>query len=297
MKGYNKAHVKFAYTALLPIFVIFLILRCWPILEAFRLSFTNHSIVSPKFSFVGFQNYINLFSSDRDFRISLINTMSFVTLTTITVLFLALSITLVMYQRKIKNIGLLQSFFFLPVVVSVVPSAMIWKWMYDPQYGIFNYVLSFFGISSIGWLVDKNYSMYSIILFVVWKRLGYFMVIFWVGLKGISRCYIEAAKIDGASNWQITRSIILPLLKPIMFFSLVVATIQGFTIFSEIYVMTVGSQSAPGNIVKVLAYDIYERAFLFYKTGQANAEAVILFLIVLGLTVIWGKLVRKGELY
>jgi len=87
------------------------------------------------------------------------------------------------------------------------------------------------------------------------------------------------------------------LLKPIMFFSLVMATIQGFTIFSEVYVMTVGSQGAPGNMVKVLAYDIYERAFLYFKTGPANAEAVILFLIVLGLTVIQGKLVRKGELY
>lgn len=296
-KGYNKAHVKFAFTALLPIFGLYLILRGWPILVSFRLSFTNYSIVSPNFSFVGLQNYLNLLSNDQDFRISLINTMLFATLTTIVVLFLALSITLVMDFRKIKSISLLQSLFFLPVVVSVVPSAMIWKWMYDPQYGIFNYFLSFFGIGTIGWLVDKSYSMYSIILFVIWRRLGYFMVIFWVGLKGIPGVYIEAAKIDGASNWQITRSVIFPLLKPIMFFSLIIATIEGFTIFSEVYVMTVGSQAAPGNVVKVLAYDIYERAFLFFKTGQANAEAVILFLIVLGLTVIQGKLVRKGESY
>lgn len=297
MKGYNKTNVKFAYTALLPIFILYLILRCLPIIEAFFLSFTNYSIISPNFSFVGLQNYIKLFSSDRDFRNSLGNTISFVTLTTIVVILLALSITLLMNQRKIKNIELLQSFFFLPVVVSVVPSAIIWKWMYDPQYGFFNYMLSFFGLRSIGWLVDKDYSMYSIILFVIWKRLGYFMVIFWVGLKGIPKRYIEAAQIDGASNWQIIHSIILPLLKPIMFFSLVLATIQGFTVFSEIYVMTVGSQSAPGNVVKVLSYDIYERAFLFYKTSEANAEAVILFLIVLVLTLIWGKLIRKGELY
>jgi len=223
--------------------------------------------------------------------------MLFATLTTIAVLLLAFSITLAMDRRKIKSIGLLQSLFFLPVVVSVVPSAIIWKWMYDPQYGIFNYFLSFFGIGTIGWLVDRSYSMYSIILFVIWKWLGYFMVIFWVGLKGIPGVYIEAAKIDGASNWKLTRFVILPLLKPIIFFSLVMATIKGFTIFSEVYVMTVGSQAAPGNMVKTLTYDIYERAFLYFRAGQANAEAVILFLIVLGLTVIQGKLVRKGELY
>lgn len=297
MKGYNKAHVKFAYTALLPIFGLYLILRVWPILESFRLSFTNYSIISPNFSFVGLQNYLKLLSNDQDFRISLINTMLFATLTTIAVLFLAFSITLAMDRRKIKSIGLLQSLFFLPVVVSVVPSAIIWKWMYDPQYGIFNYFLSFFGIGTIGWLVDRSYSMYSIILFVIWKWLGYFMVIFWVGLKGIPGVYIEAAKVDGASDWKITRLVILPLLKPIIFFSLVMATIKGFTIFSEVYVMTVGSQGAPGNMVKTLTYDIYERAFLYFRAGQANAEAVILFLIVLGLTVIQGKLVRKGELY
>lgn len=297
MKGYNKAHVKFAYTALLPIFGLYLILRGWPILESFRLSFTNYSIISPNFSFVGLQNYLHLLSNDQDFRISLINTMLFATLTTIAVLLLAFSITLAMDRRKIKSIGLLQSLFFLPVVVSVVPSAIIWKWMYDPQYGIFNYFLSFFGIGTIGWLVDRSYSMYSIILFVIWKWLGYFMVIFWVGLKGIPGVYIEAAKIDGASNWKLTRFVILPLLKPIIFFSLVMATIKGFTIFSEVYVMTVGSQAAPGNMVKTLTYDIYERAFLYFRAGQANAEAVILFLIVLGLTVIQGKLVRKGELY
>ena len=294
VRSYNKDHVKFAYTALLPIFGLFFILRYWPILESFRLSFTNHSIVSTKFSYIGFQNYINMFS-DRDFRISLINTLLFATLTTIAVIFLALAITLVMDRRKIKNIGLLQSLFFLPVVISVVPSAIIWKWMYDPQYGIFNYVLSFFGIGSVGWLVDKRYSMYSIILFVIWKWLGYFIVIFWVGLKGIPGLYIEAAKIDGADDWQIIRSIILPLLKPIVFFALVLATIRGFTIFSEVYVMTIGSQGAPGNIVKVLTYDIYERAFLYYKTGQANTEGVILFLIVLGLTIIQGKMLGKGE--
>jgi multiple sugar transport system permease protein len=116
-------------------------------------------------------------------------------------------------------------------------------------------------------------------------------------LKGIPRLYVEAAQIDGASEWATLRHVLIPLLRPILLFSLIMATINGFTIFSEVYIMTVGSQGAPGNMVNVLAYDIYQRAFFFFKAGQANAEALILFFIVLLLTIAQGKLIRKGELY
>ncbi len=247
--------------------------------------------------FVGLQNYIDLLTKDVDFRISLRNTLVFAVSTTVFTLGAALILTLIMDRQPIRGLGFLQSLIFLPVVVSVVPSAMIWKWMYDPQFGIFNWVLSWFGRGSVGWLVDRRYSMMAVVLFVIWKWLGYYMVIFWVGLKGIPEMYIEAAKIDGASEFRIIRSIIFPLLRPILLFGLVFATINGFTIFSEVFVMTVGGQGAPGNMVKVLTYDIYQRAFAYFKVGQSNAEAVILFIIVLGLTIIQTKLVRKGELY
>jgi multiple sugar transport system permease protein len=281
----------------MPIFLLYVILRCWPILQAFYLSFTDYSLIKTAKRFVGFDHYINLITNDSGFYQSLRNTLLFAVLTTVLALFFAFLITIVMDRCRIKGIGFLQSLIFLPVIVSVVPSAIIWKWMYDPQYGIFNYILSLFNIGSVGWLVDARFSIYSIIVFVLWKWLGYYMVIFWVGLKGIPRLYVEAAKIDGASDWAIIRYVLLPLLRPIMLFSLIMATINGFTIFSEVFVMTVGSQGAPGNMVNVLAYDIYQRAFLFFKAGQANAEALILFLIVLLLTVAQGRLVRKGELY
>jgi multiple sugar transport system permease protein len=294
---YNRTQVRFAYSALLPIFFLYIVLRCWPIVQAFYLSFTDYSLIKTKVNFLGIQNYINLLTNDRDFVQALQNTLLFAVLTTVVALFLAFSITIIMDRRKIKGIGFLQSLIFLPVIVSVVPSAIIWKWMYDPQAGIFNYILSLFHIGSIGWLVDKRFSMYSIIFFVIWKWLGYYMVIFWVGLKGIPKLYLEAARIDGANEWSMIRHIVIPLLKPIMLFSLIMATINGFTIFSEVFVMTVGSQGAPGNMVNVLAYDIYERAFFYFKAGQANAEALILFLIVLLLTIVQSRFIRKGELY
>ncbi len=293
----DRSQRTFAYSALMPIFAIYLVLRCWPILQSFYLSFTNYSLTKRIRAFVGLDNYVHLLTKDRDFAISLRNTLAFALLTTVVVLALAFLLALVMHRHKIIGAGFLQTVFFLPVVISVVPCAIIWKWIYDPQYGILNFLLSKFGIASVGWLVDKRFSVYSISAFVIWKWVGYYMVMFWVGLKGIPAAYSEAASVDGANGRQVTRHILVPLLRPILLLALVMATINGFTIFSEIYVMTVGSQGAPGNVVKVLTYDIYERGFLYYRMGQANAESAILFLIILGLTIVEGKLIRKGELY
>lgn len=296
-RGYKSDEVSFAYRGLLPIFMLYIVLRCWPILHAFWLSMTDAQLINPVRNFVGLRNYIHLLTRYKDFSIAMTNTLVFAATSTILVLVAAFAIALVMERKKIIGIPFLQTVFFLPVVLSVVPCAIIWKWIYDPQYGILNFVLSNFGVPSIGWLVDKKYSMGSIIAFVVWKWLGYYMLIFWVGLKSIPRQYLEAAEVDGAGEWRVLWNIIMPLLKPILLLSLVMATINGFTIFSEVYVMTVGGQGAPGNAVKVLTYDIYERGFVYYKIGQANAEAVILFLIILVLTIIQVKMIQREELY
>jgi multiple sugar transport system permease protein len=296
-KGYKPGEVSFAYRGLLPIFMLYVVLRCWPILHAFWLSMTDAQLINPTRNFVGLRNYVYLLTRDRDFSIAMNNTLVFAVISTVLVLAAAFAIALVMERKKIIGVPFLQTVFFLPVVLSVVPCAIIWKWIYDPQYGILNFVLSNFGVPSIGWLVDKKYSMGSIVAFVVWKWLGYYMLIFWVGLKSIPRQYLEAAEVDGAGEWRVLWNIIMPLLKPILLLSLVMATINGFTIFSEVYVMTVGGQGAPGNAVKVLTYDIYEKGFVYYKIGQANAEAIILFLIILVLTLIQAKMIRREELY
>lgn len=296
-RRYKSSEVSFSYRGLFPVFMLYVVLRCWPILNAFWLSMTDAQLINPVRNFVGLRNYVYLFTRDRDFSIAMSNTLVFALTSTIVVLIVAFAVALVMERRKIIGIPFLQTVFFLPVVLSVVPCAIIWKWIYDPQYGILNFILSNFGVPSIGWLVDKRYSMGSIVAFVVWKWLGYYMLIFWVGLKSIPRQYLEAAEVDGAGEWRVLWNIIMPLLKPILLLSLVMATINGFTIFSEVYVMTVGGQGAPGNAVKVLTYDIYEKGFVYYKIGQANAEAIILFLIILVLTIIQAKMIRREELY
>jgi len=279
---------------ILPIFALYLALRIYPIGHAFYLSLTNYQLGIRRFRFVGLANYVHLLSN-ADFLASLKNTLLFAVLTLVLTLFVSLCIALVMSRVRIVGIGLLQTLIFLPVVVSVVPSAIIWNWIYDPQYGILNYVLSLVGISPVNWLFNRSTSLYAVIVFVVWRWIGYYMIIFWVGLRAVPDTYVEAAKIDGAGSWRITRAILLPLLRPILLLATVLATINGFTIFSEVYVMTTGNQTAPGNTLSVLTFDLYQRGLVFYKIGEANAEAIYLFLILIGFTLAQFAMNRRRQ--
>jgi multiple sugar transport system permease protein len=289
--------VRFALGMILPILALYAVLRIYPIVQAFYLSLTDYQLGIRKYGFVGLANYRELLS-DLSFLVALKNSLLFAALTLVFTLLIALGIALVMSRTAIAGIGLLQTLIFMPVVVSVVPSAIIWNWIYDPQYGILNYVLSLVGVSPVNWLFNRSTSLYAVLAFVVWRWIGYYMIIFWVGIRAVPDTYVEAARIDGASAWRTVRSIILPLLRPIVLLATVLATINGFTIFSEVYVMTTGSQVAPGNVLNVLTYDIYQRGLVFYRIGEANAEAIYLFLILIGFTLAqFAMNRRKQDLY
>lgn len=293
----ERRQIGFALGMILPIFALYAVLRIYPIAQAVYLSLTDYELGIRKFEFVGLTNYVDLLSNP-DFLISLKNSLLFAALTLVFTLFIALCIALIMSRARIVGKGFLQTLIFMPVVVSVVPSAIIWNWIYDPQYGILNYVLSLVGVSPVNWLFNRSTSLYAVLAFVVWRWIGYYMIIFWVGIRAVPETYLEAAKIDGASAWRIVRSIMLPLLRPIVLLATVLATVNGFTIFSEVYVMTTGSQSAPGNPLSVLTFDIYQRGLVFYRVGEANAEAIYLFLILIGFTLAqFAMNRRKHDLY
>jgi len=279
----ERRQAGFAYAMILPIFALYAALRIYPILHAVYLSLTDYQIGIREHSFVGLANYAGLLV-DINFLVALKNTLLFAGLTLAVTLAFALGIALVMSRMAIAGIGFLQTLIFMPVVVSVVPSAIIWSWIYEPQFGILNYVLSLFGASPVNWLYNRSTSMYAVIAFVVWRWIGYYMIIFWVGVRAIPETFVEAARIDGAGAWRIVRAVLLPLLRPIVLLATVLATVNGFTIFSEVYVMTTGSQVAPGNTLTVLTYDIYQRGLFFFRVGEANAEAIYLFLILIGFT-------------
>jgi len=283
----------FAYSAIIPVIVIFCFLRIVPILQNFLYSFFDSTVVNPLEEFIGITNYLDLFK-DKLFVISLVNTTLFALFVTVFSVFIALLVA-VLLAEKTRMGGLLETLYFLPVITPMVPVAVVWKWIYDPTYGLLNYFLSFFGVKPIAWLVYPDLAMWAIIIMSVWKVIGYNMIIFLVGIRDIPDSYIEASMIDGANRYQAFRYIVFPLLRPILLFVTVISTINAYNVFTQVFIMTSGPQGAPGNAVRTLVFDIYENAFRYFKTGYAASEAVILFLIVLVLTMVQLKTGGKKE--
>ena len=283
----------FCYVALLPVVALFFYVRIIPIGFSVMLSFYKWNLISPRRPFVGWDNYLGLLD-DENFILALKNTTiySFSTVLFATAVALPLAVFL---SRKSRLSAFYQTVYFLPVITPMVPVAIAWKWIYDYNYGILNYGLSLVGLPSVPWLTDPDIALWALVIMGVWKVLGYNMVLFLVGIRNIPAEYLEAASIDGASNWQRFWRITFPLLRPILLYVIVTSTINAFNVFTQVYVMTLGSQSAPGQAVRMLVFDIYTNGFQFFRMGYASAEAVILTLIVLGLTVIQFSLARDNS--
>ena len=275
--------------------LLYVLFRIFPIIDTLRRSFYSWSILGTKNRFIGFDNFSKLFK-DKLFINSLVNTTHFTILVVLFSFAISLALAITLNNRRMERFSAVyQLIYFLPVITPMVPVAVMWKWIYDPQYGLLNYFLSFFGISSQAWLVYPNLALYAIVIMSVWKIIGYYMVIFLVGLKNIPKDYYDAASIDGAVGWQVFRYITLPSLRPIVLYVLVVATIQSYNVFTQVYVMTSDIQGAPGRLVRVLVYDIYQNGFRYFKMGYASAESVILLLIVLFLTVFVFRLMGRED--
>jgi len=288
------AKYRFCYLGLVPVFVIYWILRLEPIGRTFILSFYDWHLVRPIKPFVGLANYQELLR-DENFLLALKNTTLFAVFVVGISVILGLALA-VLLAGQLRFTPAYQAIYFLPVITPMVPMAIAWKWIFDARYGILNYALSWFGVRPIGWLTSPDVAMWAIIIMSVWKVLGYNMVLLLVGLKSIPAVYYEAASIDGAAGWAMFRRITLPLLKPILLFVVVISTINAYNVFTQVYVMTQGSQAAPGAPLRVLVFDIYQNGFQFFKMGYASAEAVVLTLIVLALTLIQLRVIRMdGE--
>jgi multiple sugar transport system permease protein len=274
----------FAYTAILPVIFIFGFVRVVPIFQNFLYSLFQSTIGNPLQKFIGTTNFADLFR-DELFVLSLRNTTYFAVFVTLFSVAFAVLLAALLSTRS-RASAWYETIYFLPVITPMVPVAVVWKWIYDPTYGLLNYVLSWFGIEPIGWLVFPNTAMVAIIIMSVWKIVGYNMIIFLVGMRDIPESYIEAARIDGASTMQVFWRVIMPLLRPIMLFVFVISTINSYNVFTQVFIMTSGPQGAPGNAVRTIVFDIYENAFRYFRTGYAAAEAVVLFVIILALTLI-----------
>lgn len=293
-KGLDRRKHKFAMAIIIPTILLYLILRVIPILGTFYLSLREWSLIKPDRPFVGLANFTKL-ATDKAFKDALVHTTIYTVLVVIISVSLALLLAIALKEKT--RLGNLYEFaYFLPVVIPMVPVSILWKWMYDKTYGIINFVLGAIGLPGVGWLTEPSIALYSIILMSVWKVLGHYMILLLVGLRNIPDEYYEAAAVDGAVGWNVFRHITFPLLKPMLLYVCVIATIQAFNVFTPVYVMTTGSQSAPAAEVRVLVYEIYQNAFRYFKVGYASAQTVILFAIVMIVSILQFRLF-KAEHY
>ncbi len=270
-----------AYLFLLPAAVILFAFQYLPAIDVFRLSLTDRLLLRPFSNFIGFDNYVRLWNDDR-FWNSVWNTFYFVAGSVPLQIALALLLAMAL-ASKIRALGFFRTTFFLPVVTSMVAVSVVWDWLYHPRIGLFNEIIKLFGGDPVAWLSSSQWAMPAIILLVVWKGTGYYMVIYLAGLMDIPHQYYEAAKIDGASGWAMFRRITWPLLAPTTYLILILQVINSFQVFSSVYVMTGGG---PLRSTEVVVYYLYQRAFESLEFGYASAISVVMFLFLILLTVV-----------
>lgn len=281
-----------AWLYLLPTVVGLCLFSAGAIVASFLLSFTDFNSVNPP-RWIWLGNYRDLAREATFWQVvrnTVVYALGFVPSSVVLSLLLSLLV-----NQKLRAIVAFRSVYFLPVVSSTVAVAMVWGWLYNPQFGLINYLLfAILHVDGPNWLASTEWALPALIVMAVWKSLGYNMVIFLAGLQGIPAELYEAAKIDGAGRVQQLWRITLPLLSPTTFFVLIITVIGSFQIFDQTYVMT---QGGPANATLTLSYYIYENAFEWFHMGYAAALAYVLFFLVLAFTLLQVRWQRRWVFY
>lgn len=280
------------YVFILPGVLFYLMVTFIPAIIGVGLSFTNWSIITPKFKWMGLRNYERLLSDDL-FITSLKNTFQYAIWLIPGVIILSLLLALLL-NTKVKGITLFRTIYYLPMVTPIAVASVIWMWIYDRRTGILNYIIGLFGMAPRNWLANMNTALGSIAVMGIWLAVGGNMIIYLAALQGISRSYYEAAEIDGAGYWQKFRFITMPLLQPTTLFIVITTTMGALRAFAQMNIMT---QGGPLNSTTTIVFYIFQTAFTDLRMGYAAAMSVILFLITLVLTFIDWKFLGKGVNY
>ena len=289
---YHIGETLASYTLLTPTVITLIMLFVLPLVMLITFSFMDYRMTTGVMKFNGIDNYIYLFTADKFWK-AMRNTVVFAGVKLTLDVSLALAVAL-MLDTRVWCRKLLRTVYFSPVVVPVVACSLIWLWFYDPGIGPFNQILGWFGIEPLKWLYSEQTAMLSIIIFSVWHGLGYNVVLLLSGLQGISGEYLEAAKLDGASEWTIIRKIKIPLLMPIISFVISMGIINAFKAFSEVNVMT--PDGGPGYSTSMAVNYIYELAFTNGRMGRGAAASIILFFVIFTLTQLKNKIGGSKEL-
>jgi multiple sugar transport system permease protein len=283
-----------AYLFLLPGLVLFLVFTVVSSVYAFYLSFHKWNILEPAKPYVGLDNYRRLFH-DEQLRRAIVNTIYYTVATVPLEIIIGLGIALLL-NHEIRARGVFRTLFYIPVVTPLVIAAIIWKWVYQGDYGLLNYYLLKLHIINqpLLWLADKQLAMPAVVGMWVWKTVGFVMVVYLAGLQAIPQDYYDAAKVDGAGPLRRLRDITIPLLSSTTYFVVVIQFLVSFQAFTQIFVMTSGG---PVGRTTTIVYYIYTYAFKRFDMGYASAMAFALFVMMFGVTLIQMRFFYKEHEY
>lgn len=281
----RAAELRMGYSFLLPAVFFLLFFIFVSIVYSFYMSFFEWKLfdLGAEKTFVGITNYLKIFT-DEVFGTSLVNTLTIVVACLVVETVLGFLIALTLWTLK-KNLRVIQSIILLPMITSPVIVGLIWRYIYDPQFGILNYILrSTTGMQNLAWLGDERLSLFSVILVDIWQMTPFVVLVLYTGMTGISEDCIEAAQVDGARYWKIVRGMILPSIAPLISFAMLIRTMDLFKIFDTIYVMTKGG---PGYSTETIALYTYKTGFSYYNMGYAMALSMITLVCIVAISAVY----------
>ncbi|AQY52120.1 binding--dependent transport system inner membrane component family protein [Listeria weihenstephanensis FSL R9-0317] len=284
---------KTPYLFISPALLLLIMFSLFPIVIAFVISFTDINLVGladwSKINFIGLENYKNVLS-DPIFLKSIGNTLFYVIIGVPLVIICSLGIALMINFSQAKIFQFFRLIFYTPSITNVVAVAVVWSYLYNPQFGLFNYLLSLLDLPAVPWLQDPTIAKISLIILALWRAIGVNMIIFLAALQGIPREYYEAAQLDGANRWKQLTNVTVPLLRFAIFFVTVTTMIGWLQFFEEPFVMT---QGGPLDSTTSVALFIYRNGFQLSKFGYAAAGSFILFIAIIIITIVQFKIQNR----
>ncbi|WP_425423159.1 carbohydrate ABC transporter permease [Siminovitchia fordii] len=265
-----------AWLFLFPSLIFLVMFTLYPIIKTLIMSLFQSDLSTADPVYIGSGNF-KMMWEDEVFRKAFINNLLFALGTVPTSVLIGMGLA-VLVNRTMAGSGLARTFFFYPVVIPMVTAAFIWLFFYTPEYGMINSLFKFFGAGEMNLLGNSNTALIAIMVMVIWKEAGFFMIFYLAALQNIPKELLEASYMDGASKWIQFRKIIFPLLMPTTLFSFVIATTNAFKTVDQLVVMT---QGGPNNASNLLLYYIYESTFRFLDYGKASAATVVVLILML----------------
>ncbi|WP_344848081.1 sugar ABC transporter permease [Celeribacter arenosi] len=268
---------------LAPALAIYTLFAIWPLIDVFILSFQDWNGINENREWVGLKNYYHILYNDPVFWVAFRNTVIWTVMSVVFPPVLGLFLALGLNQNLIGRAPL-RAIYYLPVIIAPIAVATMWRWMYDPFFGLFTQLLTNAGLGYLipDWLGDKDVALYSIFVAYVWQSVGFSMVLFLAGLQSVDRSLIDAAHIDGANRRKIFEHVTLPALRPTITIVLVLSTISSLKAFDIVYGMTGGG---PAQSTQMLALWAFTQSMEIFNYGRGSAVSVVLLTITLAIVV------------